>query len=147
MTPAARIAAAIEILDDILSGTSAEKALKDWARGHRFAGSKDRAALRDHVFDGLRQRRSLAALGGAETGRGLMIGLVRASGAAVDTVFNGDGYAPCALSDEEAAAGARQTAQPRGPICPTGFSLKFWTRWGRRPTPVSICCASGRRSS
>ncbi|WP_193141653.1 RsmB/NOP family class I SAM-dependent RNA methyltransferase [Meridianimarinicoccus sp. MJW13] len=105
MTPAARIASAIDILDDILSGTSAEKALKDWARGHRFAGSKDRAALRDHVFDALRQRRSLAALGGADTGRGLMIGWVRASGGDVDQIFSGEGYGPLALSDAERDAG------------------------------------------
>jgi len=53
MTPAARVAAAIEILDDWLAGVPAEKALTNWARGHRFAGSGDRAAIRDHVFDGL----------------------------------------------------------------------------------------------
>ena len=38
---------------------------------HRFAGSGDRAAIRDHVFEAIRCRRSFAALGGAETGRGL----------------------------------------------------------------------------
>ncbi|MEP4638926.1 MAG: RsmB/NOP family class I SAM-dependent RNA methyltransferase, partial [Yoonia sp.] len=42
MTPAARVAAAITVLDDILAGRTAEKALSDWARGSRFAGSKDR---------------------------------------------------------------------------------------------------------
>ena len=49
MTPAARVSAAITVLDDILDGRTAEKALSDWARGSRFAGSKDRAALRDLV--------------------------------------------------------------------------------------------------
>ena len=69
MTPAARVQAASDILDQILAGAPAEKALTGWARRSRFAGSKDRAAIRDHVFDALRCKRSFAALGGAETGR------------------------------------------------------------------------------
>lgn len=39
MTPAARVQAAIEVLDDILGGVPAEKALTGWARRSRFAGS------------------------------------------------------------------------------------------------------------
>ena len=50
MTPGARVAAQIDILEAILSGVPAEKALTNWARGNRFAGSKDRAALRDLVL-------------------------------------------------------------------------------------------------
>ena len=80
MTPAARVQASIEILDDILAGAPVEKALTGWARRSRFAGSKDRAAIRDHVFDALRHKRSFAAQGGAGTGRGLMLGSVRAAG-------------------------------------------------------------------
>ena len=64
MTPAARVQAAIEVLDDILGGVPAEKALTGWARRSRFAGSGDRAAIRDHVFGALRCRRSFAALAG-----------------------------------------------------------------------------------
>ena len=43
MTPGARIAAAIEVLDRWQAGEPAEKALTTWARGARYAGSKDRA--------------------------------------------------------------------------------------------------------
>lgn len=102
MTPGARIAAAIEVLDAIAGGTPAEKALTNWARAHRFAGSGDRAAIRDHVFDALRCRRSFAWLGGSETGRGLMIGMIRAAGDDPAELFNGQGYAPDPLSSEEA---------------------------------------------
>ncbi len=105
MTPGARLQAAIDILDSILAGTPAEKALTGWARRSRFAGSKDRAAIRDHVFDALRCRRSFAALGGAETGRGLMIGLLRSSGQDPAEVFDGSGYGPAPLNRDEAAAG------------------------------------------
>ncbi|MEO0503389.1 MAG: RsmB/NOP family class I SAM-dependent RNA methyltransferase, partial [Pseudomonadota bacterium] len=51
MTPGARVAAAIEILDQVGAGTPVEQALTRWARGSRYAGSKDRAAVRDHVYD------------------------------------------------------------------------------------------------
>jgi 16S rRNA (cytosine967-C5)-methyltransferase len=101
MTPAARLQAAAEILDLILDGAPAEKALTGWARRSRFAGSKDRAAVRDHVFDALRCRRSFAALGGAETGRGLMIGALRTAGQDPDTLFTGEGHAPAPLSAAE----------------------------------------------
>jgi 16S rRNA (cytosine967-C5)-methyltransferase len=60
MTPAARYAAAIDVLDQILDGQPAEAALLKWARGNRYAGSKDRAAVRDHVFDCLRSKASFA---------------------------------------------------------------------------------------
>lgn len=105
MTPAARIAAAIAVLDAIGRGEPAEKALTGWARRSRFAGSGDRAALRDHVFDALRCRRSLAALGGAATGRGLMLGAARRDGTDPDTLFTGAGHAPPPLSAAERGAG------------------------------------------
>lgn len=107
MTPAARISAAIEILDAIGAGTPAEKALTGWARRSRFAGSGDRAAVRDHVFDALRCRRSFAALGGSEDGRGLMIGALRSDGASIDEVFTGAGHAPAPLTEAEHAHLAR----------------------------------------
>lgn len=103
MTPAARIAAAIELLDAVLAGQPAEKALTNWARRSRFAGSKDRAAIRDHVFDALRCRRSFAALGGAQSGRGLMLGALRAEGRDPAEVFTGEGHAPAPLTADEKA--------------------------------------------
>lgn len=103
MTPGARVAAAAQILDRILDGAPAEQALTAWARSSRFAGSKDRAAVRDHVFDGLRAKRSLAARAGAMTGRGLMIGLALRDGLGLDALFDGTGHAPGALTDDERA--------------------------------------------
>lgn len=101
MTPGARVAAAIEILDMIGDGGPAEQVLTRWGRGNRFAGSKDRAAIRDYVFDVLRTRRSCAWLGRAATGRGLMIGLLRSQGIDPATLFTGEGHAPAPLADYE----------------------------------------------
>ena len=101
MLPAARVSAAIEVLDKVLGGAAVEPCLTNWGRANRFAGSGDRAAIRDLVFDGLRCKRSYAALGGAATGRGLMIGHLRAQGQAPEAVFTGIGHAPAGLSDTE----------------------------------------------
>ncbi|WP_296425744.1 RsmB/NOP family class I SAM-dependent RNA methyltransferase [Yoonia sp.] len=101
MTPGARVAAAIGVLDDILHGAPAERALTGWARGSRFAGSKDRAAVRDHVFDVLRAKRSLAARGGAMTGRALMLALAMRDGLDIAALFHGEGHAPQPMSDAE----------------------------------------------
>ena len=61
MTPAARASAAIEILADIEARKRpAAEALKDWGTSHRFAGSGDRAAIGNLVFDCLRARASAA---------------------------------------------------------------------------------------
>lgn len=105
MTSGARVAAAAEVIDRIVAGMAAEKALTSWARGARYAGSKDRAAVRDHVFAVLRCWRSCAALGGGETGRARMIGALRAAGADLAELFTGIGHAPEALSAQEASGG------------------------------------------
>jgi 16S rRNA (cytosine967-C5)-methyltransferase len=109
MTPVARISAAIEILEDILAGESAEKTLTSWGRGNRYAGSKDRRAIRDFVFDAVRCMRSFAYLGGFDhtnevarpTGRQLMIGQCRALGLDLEEIFCEARFAPSPMEEHE----------------------------------------------
>lgn len=101
MTPSARINTAIGLLDRILDGQAAEQALLRWARNSRYAGSKDRSAVRDLVYEALRRRNSLAGRGGALSGRGLMIGLCREAGQDPDLHFTGENYAPAPLNAHE----------------------------------------------
>ena len=110
MTPAARVAAAASVLDRVLAGAPAEAALIGWARGARYAGSGDRAAVRDLVYDSLRRRGRhalRAGLSGAEdprlTGRVLMLGVLAEAGTDPDTLFTGQGHAPLPLTDAERA--------------------------------------------
>lgn len=103
MTPAARAAAAIAVLDRWLAGMPAEQALTNWGRASRFAGSGDRAAVRDLVFRAIRCRDSCAHRGGELSGRGLVIGLMRDTGLAPDAVFTGQDHAPPPLSPAESA--------------------------------------------
>ena len=99
MTPSARLQAAIEILDLYLAGSPVEKALTNWARRSRYAGSKDRAAVRDIVFQCVRCRSSYAYRGGSETGRGLAIGYAAENQGG--DLFEGGAYGADELSPEE----------------------------------------------
>lgn len=106
MTPGARLAAAIAVLDRVIAGAAAEQALTNWGRASRFAGSQDRSAVRDLVYDALRCLRSCAALGGAMTGRGVALGLLRSQGLDPALLFTGEGHAPPPLSPAEAVVPA-----------------------------------------
>lgn len=132
MTPAARVSGAIEVLDLILSGTSPEVALTNWGRANRFAGSGDRAAIRDHVFGALRRRSSYAALGGGLTGRGLMLGEIRASDQEVAAIFSGEGHAPAKVGDEPGHAPEGYAAVD----CPDWLGLRLETALGADFGPV-----------
>jgi 16S rRNA (cytosine967-C5)-methyltransferase len=101
MTPAARVAAAVAVLDEVLAGAPAEKTLTTWARQSRYAGSGDRAAVRDRVFDALRCLRSYGWLGGADTGRAILIGALRAEGRDPGEIFTGAAYAPSELGPDD----------------------------------------------
>lgn len=107
MTPGARLSAAIAILDDILAGRPAEQALLRWSRASRYAGSGDRAAVRDLVFTALRRRDTHAALGGALTGRGLVIGGLRDAGQDPAALFTGQGHAPAPPEPGEGTGAAQ----------------------------------------
>ena len=106
MTPAARLAAAIEVFGLLESDRKpAADALKAWGVAHRFAGSGDRAAIAGLVYDALRRRASSAFIMGAETPRAVLLGMLkRERGMDVDAIArlaDGAGYGPAALNDDE----------------------------------------------
>ena len=94
MTPAAHIAAAIEILDLILAGENAQTSLTRWGRSHRFAGSGDRNAIRDIVYDALRQKNSLTKRSKKISGRSWIIALFQKSKVNLDEYFGTGRYSP-----------------------------------------------------
>ncbi|WP_350333787.1 RsmB/NOP family class I SAM-dependent RNA methyltransferase [Coralliovum pocilloporae] len=106
MRPGGRLAAAIEVLDDIEKRKRpAGEALKDWGLSHRFAGSGDRAAIGNLVYDALRKKASLAWQMKAETPRALAIGVMTLewgqTGEALNALLDGDRFAPELLSEAE----------------------------------------------
>lgn len=140
MTPGARVAAAIAVLDQIIAGHPAEQALTHWARGSRFAGSKDRAAVRDHVYDVLRARRSL----GDGTGRSLMLRLAQREGWPVDALFSGDGHAPASLSDAERADLAAPLVFGDAAACDVPDWL--WPQWQASLGDQAVAAAISQQS-
>jgi len=101
-----RIQAAIEVLDDIFSQhTPAKDALRDWGKSHRFAGSKDRAAIGGLVHDALRRKSSVAWRMDDDSARALALGtLVWCWGETTDVLtaaFKDDGHSPDALTSAE----------------------------------------------
>ncbi len=109
MTPAARLSAAIELIDTIdAQRVPAAKALKEWGTAHRFAGSGDRAAISGLIWDVLRRRASSAFIMDADTPRARLLGMLKLErGMDVDTIAalcDGGRFAPEPLSDAERAA-------------------------------------------
>src|SRR3978361_930415 len=78
MTPAARLSAAIELIETIDSQrVPAAKALKEWGTAHRYAGSGDRAGISGLIWDVLRRRASSAWIMDADTPRARVLGMLR----------------------------------------------------------------------
>jgi len=109
LTPAARLAAAASVLDSIAQGrASAEVVIKAWGLANRYAGSGDRRAVAERVYQVLRARgRLVAAMGGREDGRALVVGalafLDRLSLEEIEALHMGEGYGPRPLSKQERA--------------------------------------------
>ncbi len=106
MRMAGRVAAAIAILDDFdRRRVPLKTAIADWARGARYAGAKDRAAISGLCLDGLRRRRSLSAAMGEETARAAMLAHLRLdlgmSAEAIAELAAEAPHGPGALTDGE----------------------------------------------
>ncbi len=79
MTPGARLAAAAEILTEVVAlKAAADRTISGWGKAHRFAGSKDRAAIAERVYTVLRRRNECAFVLDSETPRALIIGSLAA---------------------------------------------------------------------
>src|SRR5262244_447270 len=122
MRPGAHIKAAIEVLIEVLERhRPAASALSDWGKSHRFAGSGDRAAIGNLLYDALRRRRSLAAQMGADTPRAVVLAAapraLRLSATAVTASADGSPHAVEPLSEEERVGLTRKLAPDApGPV-------------------------------
>ena len=108
MTPAARLAAAIDILSRIeAERRPAADVTAEWGRSHRFAGSKDRAAISALLYDALRRRASAAWIMDDSSSRSVLLGALREArgmdGDSIAALCTGETHAPAPLSDAERA--------------------------------------------
>ena len=109
MTPSGRLAAAIELLTEVVERHKPVRlALKAWGGGARYAGSKDRAFVSGLVLDALRKRRSLGWRMGDDSARAAVLGVLALewgwSAADVAGAAAGEPHGPGALSEAESAA-------------------------------------------
>src|SRR5256885_14206535 len=114
MTPAARVQAAIEILTALQdTAQPADRFLRDWFRSRRYAGSNDRAAIAERIYDVFRHRASYMCRMGSEDARSLVIASVlsQTSPEQIAALFDGSRYGPARLSEAEELAIANP---PRG---------------------------------
>lgn len=101
-----RIAAAIEVLEAMAqTHRPASEALRDWGQTHRFAGSGDRAAIGNLVYDALRNKASHAYAMGGDSARNLVLSVaVRDWGEnaeALSAGFAEDRHGPEPLTSDE----------------------------------------------
>src|SRR5580692_7767018 len=122
MTPAARLSAAIELIQTIDDQRiPAANALKEWGTAHRFAGSGDRAAIAGLVWDVLRRRASSAWIMGEDTARGRLLGMLKLERKldteAIAALCDGSRFAPAALSEaEQGALTSNSLSQAPAPV-------------------------------
>ena len=102
MTPAARVQAAVEILDLVIAaarddGPAADVVVSSFFKTRRYAGSGDRRAVRELVYRAIRRSGERP-----DNGRAAMLGLEDAA-----ALFGTGGHAPDAAHEGEAAASER----------------------------------------
>ncbi|MFN4134189.1 MAG: RsmB/NOP family class I SAM-dependent RNA methyltransferase [Novosphingobium sp.] len=105
MTPAARVQAAIDLLDEVIGaaraqGASADRIAADWFRSRRYIGSKDRRAIRELVWSAIRVCGEVPP-----SGRAAMLRLA-ADDAALAGLFDGSNYGPAPVRPGEPVAAA-----------------------------------------
>jgi len=116
MTPAARIQAAIEILESLdKTAMPADRLLRNWFRARHFMGSKDRATVSQRVYDVLRHRASATWRMQRTDARALTIASLlreQQTADAIAQLFAAGGYGPSPLTDDERNAIATPPTEP-----------------------------------
>lgn len=105
MTPAARVQAAIEILDEVIAsarddGPPADAIIQRYFKTRRYAGSKDRRAVRELAYRAIRRSGERP-----DSGRAAMIGLADEDALLLD-LFDGSPHGPALREPAEAVAPA-----------------------------------------
>lgn len=106
MTPAARVQAAIEILDEVVAsarddGPPADSIVSRYFKTRRYAGAKDRRAVREWVFRAIRRSGERPA-----GGRAAMVGLAM-DDPELAALFDGSPHGPAPLEPGEQGAEGR----------------------------------------
>ena len=131
MTPAARIQAAVELVDEIIAsaregGAAADTLIARYFKARRYAGAKDRRAVRELVYGAVRRAGERPP-----SGRSAMLGLAQEDPGLL-ALFDGSPHGPATVREGEAAGGRRLAPTPaRSASGPWGK----WSASGRPSCP------------
>jgi 16S rRNA (cytosine967-C5)-methyltransferase len=148
MTPAARVQAAIDVLDLVVeaarnNGAPADRIISDWFRPRRFAGSGDRRAVRELAYAAIRACGEVPA-----SGRAAMLLLAR-DDAVLAALFDGSRHAPAPIAaDEEAASPGIAPAWLEAALADSGVAGDDATALlGRAPLDIRVNTLKADRHS
>jgi 16S rRNA (cytosine967-C5)-methyltransferase len=138
MTPSARAQAAIDLLDEIIAaardnGSAADSIAKRFFAGRRYAGSKDRRAVRELVW------RAIRTFGERPVnGRAALVALADVDSDLADC-FDGSGYGAAAITpDEPRATTALRPAWLAGQFADPIDDVEQRTLMERAPLDVRV---------
>jgi 16S rRNA (cytosine967-C5)-methyltransferase len=138
MTPSARVQAAIELLDEIVAaartaGPAADMIIASYFKARRYAGSKDRRAVRDLVYRAIRRSGERPP-----SGRSAMLGLAE-DDPELPPLFDGSPHGPALMGADEISAEA--SLAPKwlaGRFDPLVTQAELQALLGRAPLDVRI---------
>ena len=142
MTPSARVQAAIEILDEAINsvredGPPADALVARYFKTRRYAGSKDRRAVRELVFRAIRRSGERP-----ETGRTAMLGLAD-DDAELAALFDGSPHGPAYRAEGEAGANPSEIPVWLQPLLSEHVAANEWPALLER-APVDLRINSAR---
>ena len=128
MTPAARLQAAIEIVDEVVvaahaGGAAADTLIARYFKTRRYAGAKDRRAVRDLAYAAIRRAGERPP-----SGRAAMIGLAR-DRPDLASLFDGSTNGPAPIGDEAVASAG---------IAPAWLEAKLAAALGAEELPALL---------
>ena len=146
MTPAARVQAAIEILDDIIASASddgppADILVTRYFKTRRYAGSGDRRAVRELVFRAVRRSAERPL-----SGRAAMLGLAQDNAALLELFGQVRGPSPIAVG-EPASPAAIVPAWLEAAVAPQIARPDWPALLERAPLDLRVNAARARRDA
>ena len=144
MTPSARVQAAIEILDEVIAsarqdGAPADAIVTRYFKTRRYAGSKDRRAVRELVFRAIRRSGEVPA-----NGRSAMLGLADEDATLLD-LFDGSPHGPAVREPAEEVAAPSAIPQWVQPLLSDHVSEAEWPALLER-APIDLRVNAARTS-
>jgi 16S rRNA (cytosine967-C5)-methyltransferase len=147
MTPSARVQAAIEILDEVIAsarddGPPADAIVRRYFKARRYAGSKDRRAVRELAFRAIRRSGERPA-----SGRAAMLGLADDDAQLLD-LFDGSPHGPAAREPAEDTAPGSLVPDWVKPMLSDHVTADEWpTLLERAPLDLRVNIARTSRDS